>query len=62
MLKNPINKDASIDKDWVQRASVGAQIEWRSPFGPINLVFAKPLNDKPTDDTSIFEFTMGSKF
>jgi outer membrane protein insertion porin family len=62
MLKNTIYTDKSIEKDWIKRSSVGAQIEWRSPFGPINLVFAKPLNDKPTDDKATFEFTMGSKF
>ncbi|NPA28365.1 MAG: outer membrane protein assembly factor BamA [Epsilonproteobacteria bacterium] len=45
-----------------KRSSVGAQIEWRSPFGPINLIFAKPLNDKDYDRTSTFEFTIGSKF
>ncbi len=62
MLKNTINTNSNVSNDWIKRSSVGAQIEWRSPFGPINLVFAKPLNDKPTDDTSVFEFTMGSKF
>ncbi len=46
----------------VKRASVGAQIEWRSPFGPVNLIFAKPLNKKAGDRTSKFEFTIGSKF
>jgi outer membrane protein insertion porin family len=46
----------------VKRGSVGAQIEWRSPFGPINLIFAKPINKKEGDRTSKFEFTIGSKF
>jgi len=62
MLKNSIYNDNSIEKDWIKRSSVGAQIEWKSPFGPVNLVFAKPLDDKDTDETSVFEFTMGSKF
>jgi len=48
--------------DEVKRASIGAQIEWTSPFGPINLVFAKPLMKKDGDRTSKFEFTIGSKF
>ena len=46
----------------VKRASVGAQIEWRSPFGPVNLIFAKAVNKKPGDRTSAFELTIGSKF
>ncbi len=62
MLRNTISTSDSVNKDWIKRSSVGAQIEWKSPFGPINLVFAKPLNDESTDDTSVFEFTMGSKF
>jgi len=46
----------------VKRGSVGAQIEWASPFGPVNLIFAKPFKDKSYDDTAKFEFTIGSKF
>ena len=46
----------------VKRASIGAQIEWRSPFGPVNLIFAKALNKKPGDRTATFEFTIGGKF
>ncbi len=46
----------------ISRSSVGAQIEWKSPFGPVNLIFSKPLNTKPGDRTSKFEFTIGSKF
>lgn len=46
----------------ISRSSVGAQIEWRSPFGPVNLIFAKPLNTKTGDRTSKFEFTIGGKF
>lgn len=46
----------------IHRSSVGAVIEWQSGFGPINLVFAKALDDKPGDDTSSFEFSMGTKF
>ena len=45
-----------------KRGSYGAQIEWASPFGPINLIFAKPFKDKDYDDTSKFEFTIGGKF
>ena len=61
-IKNTIYSSNDIQKGWIDRYSTGAQIEWRSPFGPINLVFAYPLNDKKDDDTSIFEFTMANKF
>ena len=46
----------------ITRSSVGAVIEWQSGFGPINLVFGYALDDEPGDQTSTFEFSMGSKF
>lgn len=46
----------------IHRSSVGAVIEWQSGFGPINLVFAHALDAKTGDDTSSFEFSMGTKF
>jgi outer membrane protein insertion porin family len=46
----------------IRRSSAGAVIEWRSAFGPINLVFAQALDDKVGDETSTFEFSMGTKF
>ena len=45
-----------------KRGSFGAQIEWRSPIGPVNLIFAKGFNKKSYDRTSKFEFTVGGKF
>ena len=46
----------------IKRVSVGAEIEWRSPIGPVNFIFAKPINKKTGDKTSIFEFTISGKF
>ena len=46
----------------IKRSSAGVVIEWQSGFGPINLVFAKALDDEPGDRTSSFEFSMGTKF
>ncbi|SHO81060.1 Outer membrane protein assembly factor YaeT precursor [hydrothermal vent metagenome] len=48
--------------DEIKRSSAGIVIEWQSGFGPINLVFAKALDDEIGDSTSTFEFSMGSKF
>ncbi len=50
-----------VEKD-LTRSSTGAVIEWQSGFGPINLVFAWPVDDEPADQTSVFEFSMGTKF
>ncbi len=46
----------------ISRGGYGAGIEWFSPVGPIQLMFSRPLNDKPDDRTSGFEFTMGQRF
>ncbi len=55
--------DWSSDVDHVTQKSVGAQVEWRSPFGPINLVFAKAIDaDEVHGDTASFEFNIGGKF
>ncbi|BDY12562.1 outer membrane protein assembly factor BamA [Hydrogenimonas cancrithermarum] len=45
-----------------KRAGTGAVIEWFSPMGPISLIFARPLMEKEGDQTSSFEFTMGTQF
>jgi outer membrane protein insertion porin family len=52
--------DDSLDE--FSRGGYGAGLEWFSPVGPIQLMFAKPLNDQEGDRTSSFEFTMGQRF
>ncbi|ADN08735.1 outer membrane protein assembly factor BamA [Sulfurimonas autotrophica] len=46
----------------ISRAGYGAGIEWFSPVGPIQLMFARPISPKEGDQTSSFEFTMGQRF
>ena len=46
----------------ISRGGYGAGIEWFSPVGPIQLMFAAPLNEQTYDKTSSFEFTMGQRF
>jgi outer membrane protein insertion porin family len=46
----------------IKRSSYGVQIEWLSQFGPLNLVFAKPIKEEKGDRTSVFEFSMGTRF
>ena len=46
----------------IARSSTGAVLEWISPLGPLQLVFAKALDAKADDDTSTFEFSLGSSF
>ena len=44
------------------RYSVGVDLEWMSPIGMLGISFAKPLNEKPGDDTNIFQFNLGQNF
>jgi outer membrane protein insertion porin family len=46
----------------ISRSSTGVVLEWQSGFGPINLVFAWPIDDEPGDETAVFEFSMGTRF
>ena len=54
-----IGENAFTDE---KRAGTGVTLEWFSPMGPISLVFAHPLMKKDGDQTSTFEFTMGTQF
>ncbi len=44
------------------RYSAGISGIWVSPFGVISASLAKPLNDKPSDETQTFQFTFGTAF
>ncbi len=44
------------------RMGYGAGLEWFSPVGPLQLVFANPVNPDTNDKISHFEFTIGQRF
>jgi len=44
------------------RYSAGLAVTWVSPFGPLKLSLAKPLNDEPSDRLQRFQFTFGTTF
>ena len=44
------------------RASAGVGVDWQSPFGPIRISWAAPLNDKPGDRIQKVQFTAGTTF
>jgi len=54
-------EDADIALDEM-RFSAGLSVQWVSPFGPINVSFAKALNDDAQDETESFQFGMGTNF
>ena len=52
---------ATHDLEW--RAAIGLAVEWVSPIGPIVLIFPfKRFNERSSDYTSSFEFSMGTRF
>jgi len=44
------------------RYSTGVGLAWVSPIGPLQLVYAKPLNAQDGDDTQVFQFQVGTTF
>ena len=44
------------------RMGYGAGLEWFSPVGPLQLVFANPVKPETHDKISHFEFTIGQRF
>jgi outer membrane protein insertion porin family len=44
------------------RYSAGVGISWFSPFGPLKLVLAKPLNEEDNDQTQTLQFQFGQQF
>jgi len=44
------------------RYSSGLALSWNSPFGPLKLSFAQPLNRKPQDRPQRLQFTFGTGF
>ncbi len=45
----------------ISRYSAGVGIEWVTPMGPLQLIFAKPLKKQDGDDTTTFEFNKGQR-
>ena len=44
------------------RYSIGVSVAWSSPFGPLKVSIAQPLNKKSGDQIEHFQFQMGTSF
>lgn len=44
------------------RTSAGVGVRWRSPFGPLRLEWGVPLDRQEGEESSVFEFSVGSPF
>ena len=58
---NPGADLTQLDDDAL-RASVGASVLWDSPFGPLRVDYAVPVEDQPFDDIREFSFGVSSAF
>lgn len=59
------NESVSVADQYQQgdmRYSYGIGVMWNSPFGPLQISFAQPVNDDSTDRVQRFQFGMGSTF
>jgi outer membrane protein insertion porin family len=52
-----LNQSPSLDK---LQAAYGAGIRWHSPFGPIAVDIARPINPRPNDQHTVFDFGAGA--
>ena len=52
----------TVSYDLRLRYSAGAIIAWNSPFGPLRLFYAVPLNSQPGDQLQRFQFIFGHTF
>ncbi len=57
-----VDYDSSIDDDGSLRSSVGVGIDWMTPIGPLNFIFAQPITKESTDKTQTFRFNIGTTF
>jgi outer membrane protein insertion porin family len=47
---------------WKPRLSIGAGVNWNSPFGPFRIDIGKALLKQAGDDTKLFTFNVGTQF
>ena len=52
----------SLGDSFDLRASVGAQLTWKSPIGPIGIYYAVPIKKLSTDVTEEFSLNLGASF
>ncbi len=52
-----LNQSISLD---ALQAAAGFGIRWRSPFGPIAVDLAFPMNRRPNDQSTVFDFGAGA--
>ena len=54
--------DVSNKSNNTIRSSVGLAIDFTTPIGPLNFVFAQPITKASSDKTEFFRFDLGTTF
>lgn len=44
------------------RYSAGIGLSWLTAIGPLGFSLSRPIDDKPVDDTEVFQFSLGQSF
>ena len=57
-----VDYSSSIDDKGSLRSSIGLGIDWMTPIGPLNFIFAQPITKESTDKTQTFRFNLGTTF
>ncbi len=57
-----IDYDSSLDDGSKWRSSVGSNISWISPLGPMTFVLSQNITKGSTDETESFNFRLGTTF
>lgn len=52
----------NVEDDFAFRATYGISISWKSPIGPIQFDFARPIAKEDYDKERFFRFTAGTRF
>jgi outer membrane protein insertion porin family len=61
-FRNVGNRRVDIRDDASPRVGAGVGVSWRTPFGLINLDFARAVVKESYDDTQVFRFGFGTRF
>ena len=56
-----VDYDSSLDNSKI-RSSTGLSIDWLTPVGPLNFVFAQPITKASADVEQTFRFDIGTTF
>ncbi|MGH6955584.1 MAG: outer membrane protein assembly factor BamA [Caulobacteraceae bacterium] len=52
----------TVRSDLSLRASVGLDVRWKSPMGPLRFILAEPIAKAPYDITEVFQFSTSTSF